>query len=67
MKMKLVVLAVEDRTTWLVANTIHSVYSDVEVLLINSHKKFDILISRYKQSGLFNVLGQLFVNIKALD
>ena len=59
MKMKLVVLAVEDRTTWLVANSIHSVYSDVEVLLINNHKKFDILISRYKKSGLFNVLGQL--------
>jgi folate-dependent phosphoribosylglycinamide formyltransferase PurN len=59
MKVKILVLAVDERTTWMVSNAILNEYSDLEVLLLSKHSKKDIFISRYKKSGLLNIIGQI--------
>lgn len=60
MKVKILVLAVDQRTTWMVSNAILKKHPDLEVLLLSKHSKKDILISRYKKSGLLNIIGQIF-------
>jgi folate-dependent phosphoribosylglycinamide formyltransferase PurN len=59
MIVKILVLAVDERTTWMVANAIIEIYPDVEVLLLPKHSKVDIFFSRCKKNGLSNAMGQL--------
>jgi len=59
MKEKILVLAVDSRTTWMLTNALLKEHSSVEVVLLDNHSKLNILVSRYKKNGLLNVFGQL--------
>tara|TARA_B100000767_G_scaffold272688_1_gene300969 strand:- start:1053 stop:1817 length:765 start_codon:yes stop_codon:yes gene_type:complete len=59
MKVKILVLAVDQRTTWMLTNAIFEICPDLEVLLLSKHSKIDILFSRYKKNGLSSVIGQI--------
>ena len=59
MKVKVLVLAIDERTTWMLTNAIFEVYPNLEVLFLSKHSKIDILFSRYKKNGLSNLIGQL--------
>jgi len=59
MKVKILVLAVDERTTWMLTNAIFEICPDLEVLLLSKHSKIDILFSRYKKNGFLSAIGQL--------
>tara|TARA_B110000003_G_C16605236_1_gene517254 strand:- start:772 stop:1536 length:765 start_codon:yes stop_codon:yes gene_type:complete len=59
MKRKIMVLAVESRTTWMITNALLNAHSNVEVVFLEKQSKIKILISRYKKNGLLNAVGQL--------
>ena len=58
-KVKDLVLAIDERTTWMLTNAIFEVYPNLEVLFLSKHSKIDIPFSRYKKNGLSNLIGQL--------
>ena len=59
MTVKILVLAVNDRTTWMLSNAIEEVYPDTEVLLLSRQSKTSIFFSRLKNNGFLNATGQL--------
>jgi folate-dependent phosphoribosylglycinamide formyltransferase PurN len=59
MKVKILVLAVDERTTWMLTNAIYEIFPGLEVLLLSKHSKIDILFSRYKKNGLPSIIGQI--------
>jgi len=60
--MKIVILAVESRSTWMVVNAICLMHSNVRVLFINKQKIGNLMAKRYKRYGFFHTANQaLFV------